>query len=402
VLFLGDSLEGIKCFNNKYEKLPSSKTIQFLLYINLLAYPFDAFFGSPLRKLLLVATSLVFALLCLWYMKEKLTWGDLIFGSVLMLGLLYYRYGSQKEYKYVSLLYNAPIPILGFCLGLVMKYMKLPRGPLLLYVVLAQLPFLYAFWFLNIDLNETGLFFTINRNTISRLLVISTAIQVMGDSVNKRKYIVMFPSILTVLCSYYSYSRAGIIVSIYLFLIVLFYNVKSFASSYRIPNQKNSIKPVIVSVIIILLAFLFIVYIYLNSRLSTIGFKDTGRYMIYSSFFNQLTIPRLLFGFYPTIPGNLHLHNSFLSIISYFGVFSLGIFALLGISFIHYSKRSFILANLVILWCVYSLVESISPLDLGDLLAIPLIMLALSDRSKQKLNFANPYQFLKSLANKRQ
>jgi len=44
---------------------------------------------------------------------------------------------------------------------------------------------------------------------------------------------------------------------------------------------------------------------------------------------------------------------------------------------LHYMKHSFTLFGVLGIWCIYSLVESISPLDVGDFLLIPLIMIAL-------------------------
>jgi len=68
-------------------------------------------------------------------------------------------------------------------------------------------------------------FYDVNRNEIPMRLIIASSLQVMNETLQKRKYIIMFPSTLTLVCAYFSNSRAGILMAALLFGVVLITNV---------------------------------------------------------------------------------------------------------------------------------------------------------------------------------
>ena len=322
--------------------------------------------------------SIILFIFSFMHFRSSFTWTDLAAGFLLVVGLLYYRYGSQNGYA--SLLNNLPYYLIGFCIAIIFKYSLVPRGSFLIYTTLALIPFLYIFIVLKKNLEGQGYLYALNRNFIPQFLVIATSLQVMNESLQNKKHIIMFPSALTVICSYFSYSRAGLLVSLLLFFIILTANIRNwiFESKIRIEWIKAHKMSMLILLGIVVLSVCCGIWFFIQgTRLASLGFKDPARASIAREFFNQQTCKNFVIGFRPHLQYASKLHNSFLTMLSYYGIFSFGLYFLIGISLLHYMKHSFTLFGVLGIWCIYSLVESISPLDVGDFLLIPLIMIAL-------------------------
>lgn len=358
-------------------KEKASLLVVILLGINVLNYVLYGFLGLEHRKFVFLAFSLLLFSVSLLQVREEFSWLDFVVGIMLAIGILYYRFISQVGYS--SILFNLPFFVTGFSIAILFKYSYFPRWPFVTYATLAIAPFLYAFFILKIRLEGQSFFFSMNRNTIPLLLITITALQVMNDALNDR-YIMVYPSALIVVCSYFSMSRAGLLLSLCLFCIVLLANGKDwlYKSEHRIFWVKEH--KVIGFTLLIVVGIIVLVGIWIflkDTRLVLLGIKDSARVSLALEFFDQLTLKNFLIGFRPSLTMNTRLHNSFLTMLSYYGIFTFGLYFLIAISLLHYMKHSFVLFGVFGVWCLHSLVESISPLDVGDFLFIPLIMIAL-------------------------
>ena len=381
--------------NSHIEFVPPKKTasiaIQVLLVVNLLIPVYKGFFDIAYSKIVLVGLSITFFFLCVWYLRESFSWTDFIIGIVLVTGLLYYRFVTQKEHG--SLLNGTRFLVLGFSLAILFKYAIIPRRTFFIYTILALLPFLYFFLLKGVRLDGTGYLCAINRNSIPLRLIIASSLQVMNDSLQKRKYIIMFPSILTLMCAYFSNSRAGLLMAMILVGVVLITNIWN---KWQVWIKENKGKAFIVAALFIFIAIVGGSFIIKDTRLVTIGFKDPARMKIVVEFFEQLTFRNFLFGFHPTLPFDLKSHSSYQTMLTYFGVFAFVIYYAIVVALIHYMKHSFTLFGLLGIWCVYSLVESLGPMSNGDLLLIPLLMVAFYQKGKEFFsNKKKPIQMIR-------
>ncbi len=120
-----------------------------------------------------------------------------------------------------------------------------------------------------------------------------------------------------------------------------------------------------------------VLYAYSNSRLQMHGLDSNGRREIQLACINELNLKRMLIGYRPEILNGIGLHNSYLNLLVHFGLLSL-VFVFLYIQALYrFLQNSFTFTGLLVLWGVYSLVESLSPFAVGDLLILPLLMVSL-------------------------
>jgi len=362
------------------ERKPTSILIQIFLVVNLLAPVYTGFFDFTYEKIVILGLSIIFLISCLWYLRESFSWTDLIIGIVLATGLLYSRFLTQRGY--VSLLYSAPFFITGFSLAILFKYSLIPRRTFLIYTTLALLPFLHAFFFKGIRLDGQGTLYAINRNSIPMRLIIATSLQVMNDCLQKRKYIIIFPSILTLVCAYYSNSRAGLLVAGLLFYIVLLSNILNKRQAWMKEHKGKAFILIVLFICITIVGGYFVIQ---DTRLVSVGLEDPARKALIVEFLKQLTFRKLLTGFQPTLHYGLHSHSSYQTMVTYYGISAFVIFYLILVSLLHYRKHSLVLFGLLGVWCVYSLVENLSPGFIGDFLLIPLLMVALYQKGTEFL-----------------
>jgi len=84
--------------------------------------------------------------------------------------------------------------------------------------------------------------------------------------------------------------------------------------------------------------------------------------------------------------------------LTYYGIFAFVIYYFIVVALIHYWKHSFTLFGLLGIWCIYSLVESLGPIFIGDFLLIPLLMLAFYQKGKELMpNKEKPIQLVRNM-----
>ncbi len=357
-------------------KPSASIFLQLLLIFNLLFQIYSRFTILPQRKIILASFSVFLFFICLWEFRYYLVWHDFLIGLVLLYCLLYYRFVSQRGY--VGMLSSLPFLLIGYVTGILFRYSTWKRLTFIFYLVLAISPFLYGFWIRKINVSN-GMFFLMNRNTISALLIPAVSLQVLNEELKQKPYIIMFPSIFVLIISYYSMSRTGLLLSVLLLGFLIVYNIIHGYHSWVDKHNPKIIYRLLFSIGIVI-AFLIIVmimnYLFEHSRLISDGFSSNGRLTIYQQFFSEMNLKNFLFGFRPTITATTSIHNSYLSMISLFGIVSVVFFSIILFALWRFIRTSWIKFGLLLIWCLYSLVESISPLDMGDFILIPLLMLA--------------------------
>jgi hypothetical protein len=125
--------------------------------------------------------------------------------------------------------------------------------------------------------------------------------------------------------------------------------------------------------VIIMIAALF--FIYNNSRYASEGIRSNGRLDIYKEFLDNLTFKKILFGSNYGDYSSIGLHSTFLTFFAYLGIFSIPIIIMFIFSIINfYQQKLFLLLGVLILYTVYSTIETLSPFFIGDFLLIPLLM----------------------------
>lgn len=361
------------------EKLPlpaASLLLQSILVMNLLLQILNRFEILPQRKLLLASMSLLLFIFSLWEFRKVFLVHDLIIGLTLLYCLLYYRFVSQVGY--VGMLSSLPYLLIGYSLGLLFRYSKWSQTTFVVYIILGFLPFFYGFFIKKLITSE-GYFFAMNRNTISALLIPAVSLHALSAELKEKHYIMMAPCLLNVLFAYFSKSRTGLLLSILLAAVILVRNIYHwFQFSDRQQHKNRFIKPLVylLTGILLLAGFFSIRYLLVHSRFSTEGFSSNGRFEIFSQFVSELSIKKLVFGFRPSVDTKLGLHNSYLTMLSFYGIMAFVFLALIIFALIKFAKSSVLMFGMLLIWGLYSLVESISPLDIGDQILIPLLMIA--------------------------
>jgi len=346
------------------------------MVLNLLLHMYKGFIVSQYEKPILSLMALVFLLLTLWELKEALVVKDFLIGLLLAVNVLYFRFISQQGYA--SLLNNFPYFVIGYCLGLLLLYRSIPRLTMVLMVLLALTPFFYVLAVLRVESN--GYVLSFNRNEIPILLIPLVSLQILNEILQKRKHIFLLPSIVLLAVSYLTKSRTGLLLSMCIVVMVAINDIILWLSEQRRKNREFNVKLILVVLSALGIVMLGIYVFYLlweNSRFVTDGFTSIEeRFHIYVSFLSEMSLRDLLFGFRPQVMSVTHLHNSFFTMISYFGLVTILYFILILISLYRYSRTSLILAGLLGIWILHSLVERTSPFLAGDFFIIPIVMLA--------------------------
>lgn len=348
-------------------------------------FVYEAFHILEHRKPLFAINAIVLFLWVIWLINEYLVWQDFVIGVFLLYTLLYFRLVSYAGNS--SFWNKMPYLLIGFSLGLMVRYLRLSRRLFYLYALMAITPFLYIFFIKNYSVN-TGQFFATNRNTVPLLLIFAVSLQVLVDSTHKSQYIAMTPSLMTVMVAHQSKSRTGLLVSILLLVIIQVANVKTlywYLKKYQTRYYKKIaiwFGVFLVSVLTVFLIFELLV----GSRFSKEGLSTSGRIRIYLDFFTSLSPERLLSGFRPEWEF-VNLHNTYFTLLSYYGIGSLIFYYLIGGTFLRLTRTSFIQAGLVAIICIYSISESIVPFTVGIFPMISLAMLAYPPKRLNKLIF---------------
>ncbi len=362
------------------ERIQVSFSLQFLLFVSLLFNVYDGFFGFPFRKPFYASLTLVLLVHTFFALRSKVTWQDFAIGFTLFYALAYFRFGSYVGE--VSTFLNMPYLLVGLSLGLLYRYAVFPRYFFLVISFFVLLPFFYVFHILNAE--PTGQFYSMNRNAISRLLLFAISLQILDDSLQRHTYVIMFPAIATVWISFLSQSRTGFFVSVVLLSLLLLYN--AFQWYFRLRSSEHWEK---IKIWLFLLFFTTLVVLgfivsklFDNSRFVSDGLSSSGRIEIYKYFLSSLNIRTLMFGFFPEQHPNLH--NSFLALVSMYGIIGIGFNIIIVGALFRLVKVSFIQFGLLAVWCLYSLPETAAPFSIGFFSLMPLLMLAYPPKRMNK------------------
>lgn len=341
--------------------------LSLVVYKNFVAVPLlDVVFGIS-SLLLLIAILLV--------LGKEVTKQE---GVVLFILLLFFWYAQLVSQKGALVFYvDVAYPLLGYSLALLLVHTRWNRHLVRLFCYVALAPFLYGFLIKGIRLTNGSNFYIMNRNTIPKLLVMSCAFLLMADHEREEGTYSLLIPFLTVLVCFFSRSRAGLLIAGALFFMVIVRTFISHSAGIRSLMGKHR-WTFLLSLTAIALALGFgVLYAYSNSRLVAQGLSSNGRVQIYLAFLHELTLKRILIGYRPEILNGIGLHNSYLNLLAHFGLLSLLFFFIYTKALLGFLRNSFMFTGLLVLWGVYSLVESLSPFAVGDLLIIPLLMLSM-------------------------
>jgi hypothetical protein len=228
-----------------------------------------------------------------------------------------------------------------------------------------------------------------NRNGISLLQLIGVSLVYLSYNEYQRKKPAIWPSILALLVTFLSKSRAGIFLSSLLFLGVIALNIKAMIMLNTTVKSLSRKKKALIISFILFLAFFILYQIFINSRFSQYGFSSSGRYEIVAMFIDKLTWSNFIFGFYPDSMSVKFddFHNSYLQLISYVGIASLPVFASLLWSLIKL-RKDYLLFLLLAIFSLYSLVEYRIFINLADFVLFPSFMIAIKkSRAKHDASF---------------
>lgn len=345
----------------------------------LLLMVYKNFVVVPILDYLFGASVLLLLLMTLLVVGKATTAHERTMLVVLLFLFLYAQLISQQGQMvwYVEAAY----PMLGFTLGLLLLHTKWNIGLVRLFCYLALAPFLYGFFIKGIRLTSSSNFYAMNRNTIPKLLIMTSFFLIMVEHERENTckpiggYSLLIP-LLTVLICFYSRSRAGLLISGALFFMVLVRTLIAHYPSLLVMMTRHRWRFLFVLAAIALVLGTGVLYAYSNSRLQVQGLDSNGRVAIQMACINELTLKRVLIGYRPEILNGIGLHNSYLNLLVHFGLLSL-VFVFLYIQALYrFLQNSFMFSGLLVLWGVYSLVESLSPFAGGDLMIIPLVMLS--------------------------
>lgn len=344
--------------------------VQSLLLVTLLLSIFMHASEQEMLPTVLGFFSLVVFVGTVWVYWKNLFLFDLMVPFVFFLLTLYAQLVSQEGALNFTVALS--YAFLGYSFGIIARASRFNKWILHTFGYLALAPFLYGFLIKGIDLSLGGDFLGMNRNTIPRLLFMSSSL-VFVVQYMQRQRLDFFLAALTVLFCFLSRSRAGLLISSGLCVLVLFQGYVDIPK--RTWLRGHRLQAVLLVLIVVFVLFFIGMYMFENSRLETQGIDSNGRKEIQMNFLNELNSSRILLGFRPAILEGIGLHSSYLTFLAMFGVFStLVIFCLISIG-LHLGKQSIFLFGVFLLYCVYSTVESLSPFSEGDVLMSALFII---------------------------
>ncbi len=344
---------------------------QILLLTMLLVSIYMHALEPPILSTVVGLSSLMIVALSICLYRNTITRFELTTLIAVLFLSLYAQFFSQKGAFafYIVLSYM----FLGFSFGLTLRHGRFNRWVLHGFGYVALLPFVYGFFIMGIDLRRGGEFLGMNRNTIPRLLFMSSSLVFVVQYRQKQRPDLLLAA-LTVLFCFLSRSRAGLLISSGLCILVLLQGYVHIP--IRTWLQGHRFLAILLVLIALLILFFAGMYLFENSRLETQGLDSNGRQEIHIQFLHELTPQRVLLGYRPAVLDGIGLHSSYLTLLSMFGIFSAAVVLCLVYSAFRLAKQSIFLFGLLLLYGVYSLVESLSPFAEGDVLFIALVFCA--------------------------
>ncbi len=249
--------------------------------------------------------------------------------------------------------------------------------------IIITLAFLYILLIKHVNLSMLKSLTTMNRNRIPMYLLIFASLIYITDYCQNVSRPVIWPSIITLILSTLSLSRAGTLFALILFLTVLFLNLMHFkVITFPTSKIKKYYFIFLSSLIVILIFFIYIIYDY--SRFSSepiLSHSTIQRMEIYRNFFDQLTPLRAITGFKPgDIPIVNHFHNSYLVLWSYTGIGAFPVFIFIGWLLKYYYNKSKLLFMILLLFLLYSITDWRLFFRQPDLIFYTLSLLALKEK----------------------
>lgn len=204
--------------------------------------------------------------------------------------------------------------VIGFiALGLYMTYWKTKMEFLWMSCILwsyTSIQFLH-----NVHIKE---WFRSSYNHVSVLFLFVTVGLYLHNLKGKSQSLNILPAFIVVLISLISTGRSSIISSVWLLLIVLFFNLRTikgyvilFAILFAIAIRSDEL---------LNMSSIFLV------KFQSQGFSEVGRELVFAFFRKNISLENIIFGFdYSSLleTYDLTVHNSFLSLHSRFGILSL-------------------------------------------------------------------------------
>lgn len=376
------------------KKLSMPKVLQFLVFLNLYIYIYDGFFTVPNRKILGFIFSILLATVSFLILRDHIVWIDLIVPFLFFYILLYARCFTYRGYT--SFLKNVPYPLIGFSMAVLIKYMRWPKWSFYLYTLFAFIPFFYGFFIVKMDMNNFEQYIQMNRNSIPILLFVTCSLLYMIEITSKKNWLSIVPVLCMVVFSFLSKSRTGLLISILLLFMVLGFDLVVFIGS-SVQKKRKADKFIFIEfflmVVILISIGVLVVFSVMNSRFISEGLQTSLRIQILQEFFSELTWKHVLFGFRPEVVNRLsRIDSTYIMALSYLGISSIIFYWSIGYLYITLFKhRRWMLLCLLSLQLIYGLAEFLSPLDIGDIILIPLMVLGFStDDSGSWLHHVTP------------
>jgi len=344
----------IICQNIKKQNIRNS-TLTILLIIFYFSYFLKMISGNhtiwfSLANFMMVSIGFLglvyFAIICKFKGKSRIL---LIFTTIylfLLLSSLYTNNYRIQDYILPLQYFGVSMIIIGTKLS-----NKLMRWNFLIYCIY------FAFLMLQ-GVHPDNVFSSVSRNNISIIMIIQTLLLYISDTQNNSD-IKLIPSVITVIFSFWGIGRSGIITSLVLLLGIVIINLFYQKSSKKKVKFFGAIIVVTVLTMILVTFYYDVLFSKALNRSMLMGLVDTNRNRIIGEYYHILgsSFASILFGV-PLFTSSIfsfydyNLHNSFLRLHAYYGLFGfLIIFALLILSFINglKKKRIFYLLFLLVL-----------------------------------------------------
>lgn len=356
----------------KNKKVINNSVINILITLSLLSLMGFLLFKTTILKIVLVVISLATFLYFYIVNHKLLTKTDYV---VALYILLLNVYSNFTLYNTLSPSKHLLWPAIGLLLAILILNNKLNVWSIIVPFVAVSL-FIIIALVRGIENFQQGTFLEVNRIFISKLLfVFVSLITIINiNKNNKQRGSILF-SFIFLIISFLSNSRIGLLVAMIYFIITALERWRTSKNTLITKSKKGNNK-IILAVLIIGLVIIFglLVYLFFNSRFGKVGFSSSGRVKIYLSFFNELTLKKLLLGFRSVqLDKYGHMHSSFIQMVMSTGFLSFLPLILLIIGGLKLIKQSTLLFGIYVLIILYSLVEGFMFFEIGDLLVLPLM-----------------------------
>ena len=372
MLYMNNHGESDRSFSQPKFAIMSQLLVQLLMA----TYIYNAFTPLPYRKAIQVSLAVVVLLVAAYELREVLVFQDIVVGVILLCYMLFYRYMSHPGA--VSLSNTFVRVAICFVLGLLFRHSLINKKLLIGYLIIVITPFIYTLFVLKVQ--PQSFFYRMNRNSIAYYLVFAVSLYILYAALNNQKYISMLLTICVLMASFASNSRTGLLMASLLFFLVILNNVYSGIRSAMSANnvQYKYLKAMTIVLIIagVGISILVVSFLFEHSRFITQGFSSSGRNEIYKQYFEQLNFKKLVFGVRPEQYKVIDWHNSYISMLAFFGIFSFPLFGIIIFALAKFIRQNWMLAGLLLLWILYSIPETVSPYGHGDYLLVPLLMIA--------------------------